>query len=132
MDEAESSPNGSRTTGQRSRPRASRSSDVNLHWHDLRREYASRLVERGVPLAQIRDLLGHASIRTERYDNQKLESLQAAVLKLEPGKTFDWEGPAEAGRHDKPAEKGTDDRDKVSSFFNISESPDDGRSENRP
>jgi integrase-like protein len=35
---------------------------INLRWHDLRHEYASRLVERGVPLAQLRDLLGHASI----------------------------------------------------------------------
>ena len=60
--------------------------DINLHWHDLR-EYASRLVERGVPLAQVRDLLGHASIlTTERYDNQRLEALQAAVERLEGGK----------------------------------------------
>jgi hypothetical protein len=58
--------------------------------HDLRHEYASRLVERGVPLAQLRDLLGHASIlTTERYDNQRLEALQAAVERLEGGKTFD-------------------------------------------
>ena len=35
---------------------------INLHWHDLRHEYASRLVEHGVPLSQVRDLLGHASI----------------------------------------------------------------------
>jgi hypothetical protein len=62
---------------------------INLHWHDLRHEYASRLVERGVPLAQVRDLLGHASITmTERYDNQKLENLQAAAAKLEAGKIF--------------------------------------------
>jgi site-specific recombinase XerD len=62
---------------------------IDLHWHDLRHEYASRLVERGVPLAQVRDLLGHASITTtERYDNQKLENLQAAAARLEVGKVF--------------------------------------------
>jgi hypothetical protein len=43
-----------------------------------------------VPLAQVRDLLGHASITTtERYDNQKLESLQIAAAKLESGLTFE-------------------------------------------
>ena len=63
---------------------------INLRWHDLRHEYASRLVERGVPLAQVRDLLGHASITTtERYDTQKLENLQVAVTKLERGIEFD-------------------------------------------
>ena len=63
---------------------------INLHWHDLRYEYASRLVERGVPLSQVRDLLGHASIATtERYDNQRLEALQAAAETLESEKEFD-------------------------------------------
>ena len=62
---------------------------IDLRWHDLRHEYASRLVERGVPLAQVRDLLGHASITTtERYDTQKLENLQVAVTKLERGLAF--------------------------------------------
>jgi site-specific recombinase XerD len=41
------------------------------------------------PLAQVRDLLGHASIlTTERYGNQKLEAVQAAVERLEGGETF--------------------------------------------
>jgi site-specific recombinase XerD len=52
---------------------------IDLHWHDMRHEYASRLVEKGVPLAQVRDFLGHASITTtERYDNQTFAALQAA------------------------------------------------------
>ena len=92
--------------------------EINLHWHDLRHEYASRLVERGVPLAQVRDLLGHASITTtERYDNQKLENLQTAVLKLEDGKTFDPNAPIPARGNSRGAKVHQDDADKVSSFF---------------
>lgn len=43
---------------------------TDMRFHDLRGEYASRLVEHGVPLSQVRDLLGHSSIVvTERYDS---------------------------------------------------------------
>ena len=74
-------------------------SRINLHWHDMRHEYASRVVEKGVPLAQVRDRLGHASITTtERYDNQELENLQAASGKLERGKTFDAPPRADESR----------------------------------
>jgi hypothetical protein len=70
---------------------------IDLRWHELRHEYASRLVEKNVPLAQVRDLLGHASITTtERYDNQKLENLQAAAARLERGEPFD-PSPRESG-----------------------------------
>ena len=47
----------------------------------------------------MRDLLGYASITTtERYDNQKLENLQAAAARLESGKSFDPTPRASAPR----------------------------------
>lgn len=62
-----------------------------LWFHDLRGEYASRLVERGVPLSQVRDLLGHASIvTTERYDRQRFEALAAAAKRLDDGQPFNF------------------------------------------
>ncbi len=70
---------------------------VGLRWHDLRHEYASRLVERGVPLSQVRDLLGHASITTtERYDNQKPETLMEAAKRLETGECFKFVSSSDA------------------------------------
>lgn len=60
-----------------------------LWFHDLRGEYASRLVERSVPLSQVRDLLGHASIvTTERYDRQRFEALAEAAKRLDDGQPF--------------------------------------------
>ena len=62
---------------------------IDLRWHDMRHEFASRLVEKGAALSQVRDLVGHASIvTTERYDNQTFAALQKAAERLEAGKTF--------------------------------------------
>ena len=60
-----------------------------VRFHDLRSEQASRLVECGVPLSQVRDLLGHCSmVVTERYDCVRLDSLKAAVAHLDDGQPF--------------------------------------------
>jgi hypothetical protein len=99
---------------------------INLRWHDLRHEYASRLVEHGVPLAQVRDLLGHASITTtERYDNQTLANLQVAAAKLERGLGFAVAATPTAGSESRPyptrpdAPSGTPRRTKFQDSFKI-------------
>ena len=62
---------------------------VDARFHDLRSEYASRLVEKGVPLSQVRDLLGHCSfVVTECYDRQVLATLKEAAGKLDDGQPF--------------------------------------------
>lgn len=91
---------------------------INLRWHDLRHEYASRLVEHGVPLAQVRDLLGHASITTtERYDKQTLANLQVAAAKLERGLGGSGAEPRAHGPLGERALPGRVPPTKVSRFF---------------
>lgn len=52
--------------------------------HDLRHTFASWLVSAGVPLTEVRDLLGHASVReTERYAHLAPNRLVQAVEQLE-------------------------------------------------
>jgi integrase len=52
--------------------------------HDLRHTCAAWLVSAGVALAEVRDLLGHASITmTERYAHLSPENVRAAVAILD-------------------------------------------------
>ncbi len=52
--------------------------------HDLRHTCAAWLVSAGVPLTEVRDLLGHSTIRmTERYAHLAPENVRAAVALLE-------------------------------------------------
>jgi integrase len=56
-------------------------------FHDLRRTYASRLVNRGVSLPVIAKLLGHgATYVTERYAHVAEGALAAAVARLDPSR----------------------------------------------
>ena len=55
-----------------------------LHFHDLRREFASRLLESGATLAEVQAALGHANITmTSRYLGVTDTGLQKGFERLE-------------------------------------------------
>jgi hypothetical protein len=57
----------------------------NLHFHDLRREFGSRLLESSADLHDVRDFLGHANITTtSRYLRSTPVRLERALAKLDP------------------------------------------------
>jgi integrase len=52
-------------------------------WHTLRHTFASRLLDRGVDIITVKELLGHSSVTvTMRYTHTNLDSKRAAVGKL--------------------------------------------------
>jgi len=57
---------------------------IDLHFHDLRREFGSRLLEAGAALHDVREFLGHANIgMTSRYLRSSSGRLAAALELLE-------------------------------------------------
>ena len=57
---------------------------VNLRFHDLRHDFASGLVQSGVPIQVVKDLLGHKDLRmTIRYSHLSPENLREAVNVLD-------------------------------------------------
>jgi site-specific recombinase XerD len=58
--------------------------DKAIHFHSLRHSFASNLVQKGVSLYTIKELLGHSSISTtEVYAHLNMDSLKEAI------RTFD-------------------------------------------
>ena len=52
-------------------------------FHDLRHDFASRLVMAEVPLLRVRDLLGHSTIKlTERYAHLNPDGAREAVERI--------------------------------------------------
>lgn len=51
-----------------------------LHFHNLRHSFASKLVQSGVNLYTVKDLLGHASVKTtEIYSHLNMNTLRQAI-----------------------------------------------------
>ena len=72
--------------------------DGDLHFHDMRHECGSRMAEGGVPLHEIKALLGHSSITTtQRYLNATLESLKKSITVLERSHNGHTDAPEPTG-----------------------------------
>ncbi len=63
--------------------RARKKTGIDCRWHDLRHTCASWLVQAGVPLTTVREMLGHSTIAvTQRYAHLAPTHLAEAVAKL--------------------------------------------------
>jgi integrase len=57
---------------------------INLHFHDLRHEAGSRLIEGGWPVHHVQHMLGHASLQqTSTYLNATLRGLHESMRNLD-------------------------------------------------
>ena len=61
---------------------------IDLHFHDLRHEAGSRLLEAGWPIHHVKEMLGHADIKTtDTYLNSTRLGLQESMRKVDDART---------------------------------------------
>lgn len=63
--------------------RGRKKAEIDVNFHDLRHSCASLLINIGVPLEVIRDILGHSTVKTtERYAHLQIDRQEEAMNKL--------------------------------------------------
>jgi integrase len=63
--------------------RARKKAGIDANFHDLRHSCASLLINLGVPLEVVRDILGHTSVKTtERYAHLHIDKQEDALMRL--------------------------------------------------
>ena len=84
-----------------------------LRFHDLRHTFATRLIEAGIDIVTVRDLLGHSSVKlTERYTHSRNELKRRAVEILAAEKP-------EILAHIWHTQKREDDRPSLTRFYSM-------------
>jgi integrase len=85
---------------------------VDLHFHDLRHEAGSRLLEAGWPVHHVQHMLGHASLQqTSTYLNLTAQGLHESMRKLDDSREACKIVASEASRALRPAGKQAPARD---------------------
>ena len=93
--------------------------NTGMRFHDLRHTFAGRLVEQGVDLIRVKEILGHSTVKiTERYTHSSREERKKAVELLckEPSKTAK---KRENLLHSRGMERGKEKPDPVSYPFSM-------------
>jgi len=79
---------------------------IDLHFHDLRHEAGSRLLEAGWPVHHVQHMLGHASLQqTSTYLNATLQGLHESMRTLEESRKSCKFVASEPARGHRPARK---------------------------
>jgi len=87
-----------------------------FRFHDLRHTFGSRLVSRGADPVSVKDILGHANLRTtEVYLHSSMKRMREAVALLDEKKTVDLDAMSPSCHQ---SERGKN-RSRLNAFFSV-------------